>query len=196
MEYRDNYSFHPEDLLIFIASICSEDEVVQDIKILRDNSNWDGLKTYWNENIKKHLKEILIELFADISNYDLNEAWKLNKDYQKHKILEIFTDIISIFVPDSYFWGESLLSYDFDELYNELKQIDFYTPEEMIKMIEYYVNPFPENIFNCDDILQNINIALESGMDKNKLESIIVNYIRTGKDTSKEFDCGEYYLDK
>ena len=69
MEFRDNYSFHPQDLLIFIASVIEEDQFVEDLNTLRENSNWLGLRTYWNDNIKSKLKEILIQLFADISNY-------------------------------------------------------------------------------------------------------------------------------
>ena len=64
----------------------------------------------------------------------------------------------------------------------------------MIDMIENYVNPHPKNKIDCENLFQYIDSILETGVDKNKLENILINYIRTGKDISQNLYYEEYSL--
>ena len=162
MGFIDKYSISLEELLSYIEDIIDDKNFIDQVLEMKENNNWSGLKKYWEIKVRDRLMLIMEVLIDDIYDLGNNSNFKLYIDYQKDKILEIITDIISIFVPEYYDKEVVMDEYDFDHFYKNLKIMHKdkkYTSYDMLVLINNYNNSFLDiEKNNYDDILERMII--------------------------------------
>jgi len=162
MSLKDKYTITLKGLLSYIENIIDDKNFIEQVLEMKENNNWSGLKKYWELNVRDKLMLIMEVLIDDIYDLGNNTNFKLYIDYQKDKILEIITDIISIFVPEYYVKEVVMDEYDFDHFYKNLKIMNAdkkYTSYDMLVLINNYNNSFLDiEKNNYDDILERMII--------------------------------------